>query len=245
MEKSNNSDKTQKKVFITGATGFLASHCIKLLLQKGYLITSSTRSLENPIIKELYNITPNAKQNLKIIKADLLDAESWKNHLKGFDYLLHLASPVFIKPPKDKNKILNPAINGTKNVLLAAVHNSLKKVVVTSSIAAISGTKPKPNNWYTPSDFSDPNSPQLYPKSKVRAEKEAWEIYKKFKGKLNMSVICPGVIIDETLTSKRSPVDIIMKILFNVPVLFDVYLPLVSAKDCADAFLFFEVFGEG
>ena len=235
MEKNNNSDKTQKKVFITGATGFLASHCIKLLLEKGYLITSSTRSLENPIIKELYNITPNAKKNLKIIKADLLDAESWKETLKGFDYLLHLASPVFMKPPKDEKKVLNPAITGTKNVLLAAIHNNLKKVVITSSIAAISGLKKKPNNWYTPSDFSSPTSPQLYSKSKVLAEKQAWEIYEKYKKKLNLSVICPGVIIDETLTTKRSPCNFLMKILFNIPVLFDTYLPIVSARDCAEA----------
>ena len=130
-------DKDQKKVFVTGGTGFLASHVLKLLLDKGYYVITSTRSLENPIIKELQKLSLKAKNNLKIVKGELQDPECWKENLKGCDYLFHLASPVFVKPPEDENLVLKPAIEGTKNVLEAAVLNKIKKVVVTSSIAAV------------------------------------------------------------------------------------------------------------
>ena len=93
------------------------------------------------------------------------------------------------------------------------------------------------NNWYTPEDFADENSSYLYLKSKVCAEKAAWELYKKYKGKLNLSVICPGMILDETLTSRKSPSNILIKYLFNVPLSVDFYLPIVSAKDVALAHL--------
>lgn len=232
-----NSKQTQKKVFITGATGFLASHCIKLLLEKNYYVIASTRCLKNPLIKELKKITPNAKENLKIIKSDLLDPEIWKKNLKGCDYLLHLASPVFMKAPEDENEILRPAIEGTKNILEAAIINNLKKVVLTSSIAAVQKKKEKNNNWKTSKDFSDFKSADLYTRSKVGAELQALELVEKYKQKLNLSIICPGIILDEILTSRRSPCNVMTKILFDCPFLVDVYLPIVSARDCALAHL--------
>ena len=220
-------------VFVTGANGFIASHCIKLLLEKNYRIRGSVRSLKNPINQELYKIHPKAKNNLELVEADLKDIKIWEKVLKNCDMLLHVASPVFLKEPKDHGNVLQSAINGTQNVLEASIKNKIKKVVVTSSVAAVKNIREQKTDYFTNKNFSDEDTTMLYPRSKVLAEKAAWEIYNKNKTKLNLSVICPSIVIDRCLTSRPSKSNTPIKILFKSPLLLNSPLSLVSAKDVA------------
>ena len=142
-------------VFVTGANGFIATHCIKLLLEKNYRIRGSVRSLSKPITQELYKIHSNAKKNLELVEADLNDLKIWEKVFKNCDMLLHVASPVFVKEPKDHGKVLNSAINGTQNVLEAAIKNNIKKVVVTSSISAVKNIRERKTDYFTNEDFTD------------------------------------------------------------------------------------------
>lgn len=229
MEQINNIEN--KTVFITGANGFLATHCIKYLLLKNCKIIGSVRSLKKESNKELFNIVPEKKENLKLVEADLNQKEIWKKITKDCDYLFHIASPVFIKPPKDENKILKPAVEGTKNVLEAAVHNKIKKVVLISSLITAS-FKDKKNHFFTEKDYSNEKIINLYGKSKLLAEKEAINLKKKYKT-LNLTILCPGGIMDETLTSRKSLSDMIMKFIFNSPITLNMSFPIVSARDCA------------
>ena len=228
-------DLKDKTVFVTGATGFLATHCIKHLLQKDCNIVGSVRSLKSNLNKELKNIIPEKKQRIKLVEADLLDSECWKEAMKGCDFLLHIASPVFMIPPKDKTKVLRAAIEGTRNVLESAILNKIKKVVVMSSIMA-SYIKKKKNHFYTSEDYSEKNYYKylLYAESKTLAEKEAWRISEKYKGKLNLTVLRPGLIIDETLTSRESfGNNTLIKMAFNYHFAFDMTFSIVSAFDVA------------
>ena len=224
-------DIENKTIFITGANGFLATHCIKNLLLRNCKIIGSVRSLKKESNQELFEIVPSKKKNLKLVEADLNDKEIWKKLMKDCDYLFHIASPVFIKEPKDENLVLKPAVEGTKNILEAAVYNKIKKVVLISSMITAS-FKYKKNHFFTNKDFSNEKIINLYGKTKLLAEKAAMEIREKHKS-LNLTILCPGGIIDKTLTSRKSLSDMVLRFIFNSPLYLDFSFPIVSANDCA------------
>lgn len=87
--------------------------------------------------EKYYEIFKKYKDKLEFVEANLLDSKIWNDIIKDQDYVIHVASPVFALTPKDQNKILNSAIDGTRNVLMGCVVNKIKKVVLTSSISAI------------------------------------------------------------------------------------------------------------
>ena len=128
-------------VTVTGATGYIGSHCCKLLLESGkYKVRGTVRSKTNeskiaPIregIGELFD-------QLELVEADLLDEESLIKAVEGSTYVLHVASPFVLEEPKDENVLIKPAVEGTLAVMKAAKASKTKRVVVTSSIAAIVG----------------------------------------------------------------------------------------------------------
>jgi len=130
--------RTNTPLLVTGATGYLASHIIKLLLQQGYKVRGTVRSLANKDKYQfLYDLIPEKKQNLELAEADLTDKASWGKAVEGIEYIFHVASPIPPYIPKDEMEIIRPAIDGTLNVLEAAVQKGAKKVVVTSSCLAI------------------------------------------------------------------------------------------------------------
>ena len=131
-------EKVKETVLVTGATGFVAGHVIDILLERNYKVIGTVRSLNDPKKYEyLYNINSSKKHNLSLVEANLLDENSWDNPMKGCSYVLHLASPVIIDMKVKEEEIIEPAKKGTLYVLKAALRNNIKKVIVTSSVAAI------------------------------------------------------------------------------------------------------------
>jgi cinnamoyl-CoA reductase len=119
-------------VCVTGAGGFLASWMVKLLLERGYFVKGTVRNPDDPKnghLKELEG----AKERLTLCKADLLDFESLKAAINGCDGVFHTASPV----TDDPEQMVEPAVNGTKNVIIAAAEAKVRRVVFTSSIGAV------------------------------------------------------------------------------------------------------------
>src|SRR5689334_1013581 len=97
------------QILVTGATGFLASHVIKNLLEKGFTVRGTVRSLARKDRYDyLYGLVPNSKDRLSFVEADLLNADSWKSALEGIDYVMHLASPCPVEEPKDENEVIRP-----------------------------------------------------------------------------------------------------------------------------------------
>jgi nucleoside-diphosphate-sugar epimerase len=112
-----------------------------------------------------------ASDRLELVAADLLDYDSLVKAFEGCDYVIHVASPVFLKEPKDEELVLGPAVTGTENVINACFKNNVKRVVVTSSSLCII-------NWHKEEEEVDESSWReitpgmpLYDKSKVLAEK--------------------------------------------------------------------------
>ena len=94
-------------IFVSGATGYLASHVIKLLLEKGHKVRGSVRSLSNTAkYNYLYDLVPSSKSNLSLVEADLTDAKAWISALQGCEYVIYIASPIPPYVPKDENEII-------------------------------------------------------------------------------------------------------------------------------------------
>src|ERR1700754_2711776 len=127
--------KLEKTVLVTGGAGFVGVHCILQLLNKGYRVKTTLRSLsrKNEVIEMLNNGGAEAVENLSFIEADLSSDTNWDEAVKGCEYVLHVASPITLKIPKDENEMIVPAVEGTLRVLRASKNAGVKRVVVTSS----------------------------------------------------------------------------------------------------------------
>ena len=126
------------KVLVTGGSGFIALHCIDQLLEKGYAVRTTIRS-ESRIdeIKKAMNKYPNLDQNLEFHICDLLEDNGWDDAVNGCEYVLHVASPFILEVPSDEDILIRPAVDGTLRVLKACSRSNVKKVVLTSSVAAV------------------------------------------------------------------------------------------------------------
>uniref|UniRef100_A0A0K0DF20 Epimerase domain-containing protein n=1 Tax=Angiostrongylus cantonensis TaxID=6313 RepID=A0A0K0DF20_ANGCA len=132
MDSANN----DTLVLVTGASGYIASHCVRLLLNYDYRVRGTVRSLKNE-----KKVTPIRRLQqdgrLELVEADLMNGECWKSAVSGCKYILHVASPFMIVPDAS---CVDIAVTGTLNVLRAASKEySVKKVVLTSSCTAVNG----------------------------------------------------------------------------------------------------------
>ncbi len=139
------------KILVTGATGFIASHIIKLLLNEGHLVKATVRNLNDERIEALKKLDNNAK--LELLEAELLDASSIDRAVTDIDIVIHTATTVTLNPI-DEQAVLRPSIEGTKNVLNAAFKSKVKRFVYTSSSFAVTGHDSE-NRVYTDKDWAD------------------------------------------------------------------------------------------
>lgn len=181
-------------IFVSGGTGFLASHIIKLLLDQNHKVRASVRSLLNTAKSDfLFDMVPSKKLNLELVEAELTNPQSWLDALKGCEYVLHIATPNPQNPPKDENELIKPAVEGTLNVLNAALVNKCKKVVITSTgYTIIIGNEGK---ICTEDDWADISRTSHYRKSKILAEKATWEFYETHKKEIQIVVVHPSLVI--------------------------------------------------
>ena len=126
-----------EKVLVTGASGYIALHCITELLKNGYAVKGSLRSMnrENEVREAVRKEVSDS--NLEICELDLLNDEGWDNAASECEYMLHLASPFIVGEPKSEDELIRPAKEGTMRALKAAKKAGIKKIVLTSSIVAI------------------------------------------------------------------------------------------------------------
>ena len=226
------------QVLVTGASGFIATHIIQQLLTGGQVkVRGTVRSLKNEAkVKPLQDLVPDATYPLELVEADLLNEESWKEAVKGCTHVYHVASPFPPSVPTDENEVIRPAVEGTLNVLKACAESGMiKRVVLTSSIAAIGGGVTRD---YNETDWAnDASSP--YHKSKMLAEKAAWDFVDKLEDdkKFELAVVNPGLVIGPVLSlasSDSTSQATVKKILENsIPALVNVNFALVDVRDVA------------
>jgi dihydroflavonol-4-reductase len=181
-------------VLVTGGTGFVGIHTILQLLQQGYTVKTTLRSLskKESIVNALKDGGLTDLQHLHFVEADLLADAGWDEAVQDCDYVLHVASPFPLVQPEDENELIIPARDGSLRVLKAARNAGVKRVVLTSSFAAIGYSNGTKGHIFTEEDWTDENAPlQPYIKSKTVAEKAAWDFIKNEGGDLELTVINP------------------------------------------------------
>ena len=125
-------------VLVTGGSGFLGGWCVIELLRRGYAVRTTVRSLSRePQVRAAVGSEVDPGDRLTVLAADLTSDEGWAEAVEGCDYVLHVASPFPPKQPKDPDELIVPAREGTLRVLRAGLDAGVKRVVVTSSVAAI------------------------------------------------------------------------------------------------------------
>lgn len=166
--------ENSETVLVTDGTGFVGVNCIYQLLQKGYKVKTTIRSMnkKDEVIETLKTGGITSFDNLRFIEADLTKDAKWDEAVKGCQYVLLVASPVFFHLQKDENKVIRPIIDGTLRVLKAARNARVKRVVMTSSFGAVGFSNKNQNSETTEANWTDPNQKGLsaYEKSKVLAE---------------------------------------------------------------------------
>lgn len=190
------------QVLITGASGFIASHCILEMLNHGYQVRGTLRSLaRGDEIRQILAAHTERIDALEFAAADLMDEASWVAAAKGCDAILHVASPVPVVQPKDENEVILPAKTGALNVLKAAKANGIRRVVLTSSTAAVMSSAGE-SRTFTEQDWTDLAKPGLspYAKSKTIAEQAAWAFVQEHD-ELELATVNPAMVLGPALES--------------------------------------------
>ena len=233
-------------VLVTGASGYIAAHVIKQLHEKGtYRIRGTVRDASNEAkTKPIRGLLPE-EDPIELVSANLTSGEEWKAAVKGCTYVLHVASPFPLKSPKNEEELTRPAIEGALNVLKACAEEAgspdrqLKRVVLVSSIAAISNGMDGPSGTYSEENWSDEKELRPYEKSKLLAERASQDFVEKLEdgNKFEFSVVCPAVVMGPALTATSasgSSLLTVSQILGNkIPGVPDIYWPGVDVRDVA------------
>lgn len=191
------------KVCVTGASGFIASWLIKRLLESGYNVIGTVRDPgDEKKIGHLLELE-GAKERLKLVRADLIEEDSFDNAIMGCEGVFHVASPVYFGPMSDpKSELVNPAVKGTLNVLRSCKKNQmLKKVILTSSTAAASRPAVIPEEALDETSWSSTELCEelkiWYSLSKILAEKAAWDFAK--HNNINLITVLPSWVVGSSL----------------------------------------------
>lgn len=228
------------KVLVTGGTGFVGIHAILQLLQKGYQVKTTLRSVKRKaeVIAMLKNGGMTAFENLEFIEADLTKDANWEEAVKGCAYVLHIASPIFLALPKDENEMIRPAVDGTLRVLKAARDAGVKRVVMTSNFGAVGYSHKDLQTPIKEESWTDPNEKGLssYNKSKVMAERAAWDFIDREGGDLELSVINPVGIFGPALGADISSGFELVKNLLDgtMKAIPRLTLNIIDVRDVAD-----------
>jgi nucleoside-diphosphate-sugar epimerase len=229
-------------VLVTGGSGFIGSHAILQLLNAGHTVRTTVRNLkrEPDVRAMLREGGVEAGDRLSFFAADLEKDAGWADAVAGCEFVLHVASPFPMGVPKDENELIIPAREGTLRVLRAARDAGVKRVVLTSSFAAIGyGHKPQ-TEPFTETDWTDlTGKVPPYQKSKTLAERAAWEFVSLEGGALELAVVNPVGVFGPVLGPDFATSITLTQRLMDgaVPGLPQLSFGLVDVRDVVDLHL--------
>ncbi len=227
-------------VLVTGGSGYVASYCIAQLLNDGARVRTTVRSLARDAeVRASIGKLADAGERLTFVAADLNQDAGWREACAACTAVLHVASPLPSSNPRDDDELVRPARDGALRVLAAARDAGVKRVVMTSSTAAVTYGYGSRSTPYTEADWSDPadrSDSSAYERSKMIAERAAWDWHAREGGALELVTICPGAVIGPVLGSDFSAsIDIVKKLIDgSLPGLPRFGWPLVDVRDIAD-----------
>ena len=228
-----------EKVLVTGATGFIGLHCIKQLLDRGYSVNGTLRSQDRQaeVLDSLErNNTPT--RHLSLFEVDLNRDSGWDSAIRDCNYVLHVASP-FVLTDEDEDFFVKPAVEGVQRALKFSKKHNVKKVILTSSFAAIHETLNDRQESFDEEDWSNPNKPGIsfYAKSKTMAELAAWEFMEMENPDFSLTVINPVLVMGPSLSKDVGTSNSLVKNMINgsVPGTPKIHIGIVDVRDVASA----------
>ncbi len=229
-------------VLVTGGSGFIGSHCIVQLLRSGYRVRTSMRSLtrEGEVSEMLKRGGVEPGDTFSVVTADLMADAGWKEAVAGCSYVLHVASPFPIGVPKHEDDLIVPAREGALRVLRAARDAGVKRVVMTSSFAAIGYDPARPSGMFTEKDWSDASGDiGAYVKSKTLAERAAWDFMAREGGALELAVVNPVGVYGPLLGPDfAASIEVVRRLMAGeIPGCPHISLNIVDVRDVADLHL--------
>jgi nucleoside-diphosphate-sugar epimerase len=221
-------------VLVTGGSGFVGSHCIRRLHEDGYRVRTTVRSLSRePEVRAMAGDGP-----LEVVAADLTADAGWAEALAGCAYVLHVASPFPLGQPKHEDELIVPARDGALRVLRAAREAGVRRVVLTSSFAAIGYGHGHPDKVYDETSWTDVDGPGVsaYAKSKTIAERAAWDFVDGDGTPLELAVVNPVAVLGPLLGPDASTSIELVRRLINgsMPGTPKVAYGIVDVRDVAD-----------
>lgn len=226
-------------VLVTGGTGFLGAWCGAELVRRGYEVRTTIRDLgrADDVRASFGAAGVDAGDRLSFAAADLNKDDGWSGAVAGCDYVLHVASPFPPAQPKDPDELIVPARDGALRVLGASLDAGVKRVVMTSSVAAVRHGRPPTAEPYDETDWTDPEDARRTPyvRSKTIAERAAWEHVRARGAESRLAVVNPGAIIGPVLSDDRSfSLQVVERLLNGMPAMPRLGFVLVDVRDVAD-----------
>ena len=227
-------------MLVTGGSGFVGIHCIVQLLHEGYKVRTTLRNpgRQAEVWQMLREGGVSWTEHLSFVKADLTADAGWDVAVKDCDHVLHVASPIYLSAPKHEDEMIRPAVEGTLRVLRAARNAGVKRVVMTSNFGAVGYSHRDTSSVITEESWTDPHEKGLsaYNRSKVLAERAAWDFMAKEGGALELSVINPVGIFGPSLgPALSSGYELFRKVLNgSMRAIPNMTIGIVDVRDVAD-----------
>jgi dihydroflavonol-4-reductase len=229
-----------ERVLVTGGSGFVAGHCIRQLLEQGYQVRATVRSPgREAAVRAQLGVGPDAP--LAFVAADLVSDDGWDAAAAGCDFVLHVASPFPLHVPRHEDELVVPAREGALRVLRAARGAGVKRVVLTSSFAAVGYGHPESARPFDESDWTNLDGPGVtpYAKSKTLAERAAWSFMGREGGDMELATVNPVAVFGPVMGADyATSIEIVRRLLDGaMPGLPRLRFGAVDVRDVADLHL--------
>ena len=224
-------------VLVTGGSGYIGGWCVVELLRRGYVVRTTVRSLaKEPAVRAMIAAEVDPGDRLSFHAAELTADAGWDEATAGCDYVLHVASPLGTEMPDDPQVLIVPAREGALRALRAAEKAGVKRVVMTSSVAA--AASPGDDVETDETVWTDPADPDAYRQSKMLAEKAAWDFAAAHPG-FELATVMPSMVIGPVLTAENmGSVQVVWRPLAGkMPGIPKLGFPLVDVRDVVDLHL--------
>jgi nucleoside-diphosphate-sugar epimerase len=226
---------SQPRVLVTGGSGFIAGHCIRQLLDQGYLVRTTVRSLQREsAVRAVVD-----GEGLSFAAADLTGDAGWAEAVAGCDFVLHVASPVRPGHVENEDDVIVPAREGTLRVLRAARDAGVRRVVLTSAFHAVGYGHPHTDHTFTEADWTVLDGPGVdaYGRSKTLAERAAWDFVAAEGASTELATILPVAVMGPVTGSEVSGANHLVQRMLagRLPGYPNLFIPIVDVRDVAAA----------
>lgn len=229
---------TSGRVLVTGSSGYIGLHIVDQLLKEKHRVRGTVQNIENPLetgpLKRLGDV--------ELVQADLVDAQCWRKACDNVETVIHLASPLPIDHFMDEESVVRPALEGLLNVLNAALDAGVKRVVVTSSGVTLYDYDVVESKTYTEDDWvAIEHASSAYQKSKIRAERTAWDFVAQRKARnepcFELVTVLPAFVLGPALSAAKGASVLQFLSLFDTSrdKLTNIYATFCDVRDVARA----------